>query len=232
MLPNNFLKLAFISILFLTTSIFAQTDTTLIDKGVNIFFYNGLGISYKYNANETFSYRVNVGLSTSLSDSETEKDYYYFDASNYYDTSSYSNDGNNTNFTANLSYSVLYNLIKEKTLNLYIGAGPSIIYSYSKEESNSYRENTVFYNSELQTTKYYGVGIAGLVGIDAYLSNNITLFAESQISLHRNWRKEDGDYAEFYSISGSPTHTRQTRSTSSNLQMDFTLVKVGFGIYF
>jgi len=82
MLPNNFLKLTFISILFFSTSIFAQTDTTLIDKGVNIFFYNGLGISYKYNANETFSYRVNVGLSTSLTDYKDDREHYYFNAPN------------------------------------------------------------------------------------------------------------------------------------------------------
>jgi hypothetical protein len=232
MLPNNFLKLALISIFFFTASIFAQTDTTLIDKGVNIFFYNGLGISYKYNANETFSYRVNVGLSTSLSDSENETDHYYFSSPTYSDTNYYSEDENVTHFATNLSYTILYNLIKEKSFNLYLGAGPSVNYSIQKYDVSQKREETNYLYNSNHTSTYsnYGIGVVGLVGIEAYLSKNVTLFAESQLSLYRSWGKEERESKYFHD--NTLDHKYVDKVSSTNWQMDFALVKVGFGIYF
>lgn len=232
MLPNNFLKLALISILFFTASIFAQTDTTLIDKGVNIFFYNGLGISYKYNANETFSYRVNVGLSTSLTDSETEIDNHHFYSPIVRDTNYYSEDNFISNFAANLSYTILYNLINEKSFNLYLGAGPSVNYSIRKYDHSQKSEQTNYLYSSNHTLTYsnYGIGVVSLVGIEAYLSKNVTLFAESQLSLYRNWGNDEQESKYFYDNTLDNEYVNKESST--NWQMDFTLVKVGFGIYF
>jgi len=228
MLPNNFLKLAFISILFFTASIFAQTDTTLIDKGVNIFFYNGLGISYKYNANETLSYRVNVGLSTSLTDSETEKDDYSYNPT-YSDTNYYSEYHFRSYFAANLSYTILYNLIKEKSFSFYLGAGPSVNYSIQKYDDSHKSEGTTYLYNSNRTSTYsnYGIGVVGLVGIEAYLSKNVTLFAESQLSLYKSWGKD-----EYESNQNNNDYKNVDKVSSTNWQMDFTLVKVGFGIYF
>lgn len=230
MLPNNFLKLTFISILFFSTSIFAQTDTTLIDKGVNIFFYNGLGISYKYNANETFCYRVNVGLSTSLTDYKDDREHYYFNAPNHYDTSNYARDNYDTYLEASLSYSILYNLIRDKSFNLYLGAGPSVNYLIQKYEVTDFSHYSNYSSTHNRTYTHYGVGVVGLMGIEAYLSQKITLFAESQLTLYRNWGEEES--GDFSFSSNNLNSSSKSSVSSTNWQMGFTLVKIGFGVYF
>lgn len=122
--------------------------------------------------------------------------------------------------------------MQEKTFKFYLGAVPSVNYSIQKYDFNENEEQTTYLYASDRTSTYsnYGIGVVGLVGIEAYLSKNVTLFAESQLSLYRNWGNEERESQYFFQNELDYEYVNKTIST--NWQMDFALVKVGFGIYF
>lgn len=148
----------------------------------------------------------------------------------HYDTSNYARDNYDTYLEASLSYTILYNLIRDKSFNLYLGAGLSVKYLIQKYEATDFSHYSNYSSTHNRAYTHYGVGVVGLMGIEAYLSKKITLFAESHLSLFKNWG--ESEYESSNSSSGTLEHSAKSSNSSNNLQMGFTLVKFGFGIYF
>ena len=56
-MPKQFVKISIISILILfSISLNAQTDSTNTTQGVNITFFNGYSISYKWNVDKKINH--------------------------------------------------------------------------------------------------------------------------------------------------------------------------------
>jgi len=226
-MPTQLIKLAVILIL-LSSSLYAQIDSTKANQGVNINFFNGYAVSYKWNANRDISYRVYLDLASSLINSDNDQDYRE-NSSDYKQISKETID--EIYLDLNVSYQVLFNVLSKKSLNMYLGIGPNLNYSYSKwENSRNGANGTDYYkNKSTNNNNSYGVGIISLVGFEAYLTNSISLFAETHINGKMSWNTYDREYNHLNNNTDVGTTTTQDGSGwSANIQ----LVKVGLGIYF
>ncbi|MCF6271141.1 MAG: hypothetical protein L3J41_15620 [Melioribacteraceae bacterium] len=228
MMPKQFVKLALIFVFIsLSTSLIAQVDSTKADRGVNINFFNGYALAYKWNASQSMNYRVYLSLNSSLSGDK-------YDSENKYDentkrTGEQTEDRTFVNM--NLSFQFLFNIISQKSFNLYLGVGPNLSYSYRKWENNeknkSESESSNYEYSSSESS--YGVGVVSLIGIEAYLTNTITLFAETHLLGSKSWSNYNNTYSNRYNNSDN---TGENSRTGSGWSANFQLVKVGFGIYF
>ena len=215
-------------LIILSTSLNAQVDTTKVDKGVNINFFNGYAISYKWNASQSMSYRVYLGLQSSLGSYSNDFKFTYSENTNI--TGEDTEDGISMNM--NLSFQFIFNIISQKSFNFYLGIGPSLNYSYRNwDVTNKHENQDEKYNGESTNTyNYYGIGVSSLVGIEGYLTNSITLFAETHLLGVKYWSYSDDSNTHMYdnSDNNSSEYSRTGSGWSANLQ----LVKVGLGIYF
>ncbi|MBU0474298.1 MAG: hypothetical protein KKF62_09050 [Bacteroidetes bacterium] len=218
MLQNGLIKIV-ITIIFITSTIFAQLDSTKANNGINIYFYNGYALSYKWNANQNMSHRVSLGLSSSIESSDNNSEEVHL-INNYKNNFEQTNDI--VRLDINASFQFLFNIVSQKSLNMYLGIGPSLNYFYNKSESERNSESDDNERTFTNTNKSYGVGIISIVGVEAYLTDSITLFAESHLIGRKYWSKREESYESNYIIS------QDGSGWSANLQ----LVKVGLGIYF
>jgi hypothetical protein len=231
MLPKNINTLTFISILILfSTTLFAQVDSSKASQGVNINFFNGYAISYKWGVPKDINYRVYLSLSSNWDDDNTERE------NNYNGNLTNNRDYKNSrfNFSTNLSYQFLFNLISQNAFNLYLGIGPNLNYSYYKSESRQDDNNVESNNwsKSVSTKNSYGIGVISLVGIEVHLTKSITLFAETHLSGLKTWSDQENTSEYFnsnYDITSDKSgYSEESSGWSANLQ----LVKVGLGIYF
>ena len=223
-MPKQLVKLTIILILILlSTSLNAQVDTTKADKGVNINFFNGYAISYKWNANQNMSYRVYLNLSSSFTNSDYDQE------SKHNDTIESTREGNESSYFVytDLSFQFIFNIISQKSFDFYLGVGPNLNYSYNKwEDENSNESYDNNYNHGYENSrKSYGVGIISLIGIEAYITNSISLFAETHFTGMKHW-------SDYSNNSNGSDYTRESTNTSSGWNANLNLVKVGLGIYF
>ncbi len=232
-MPKQLIKLATIlTLILLSTSLHAQIDSDKADKGVNINFFNGYAISYKWNTTQNLNYRVYLSLSSSWTDSEVEEE------SKNEGHASYKRDKiyNNQYLSTNLSFQFLFNLISQKSLQVYLGIGPNANYSYNKwdQTSNSDGNTSTSSYEYIISENSYGLGIISLAGIEAHLTDNITLFGETHLSGLRVWsestRKDKSQHK--YTSGGKSINSSEYISTGSAWKINLQLVKVGLGIYF
>ena len=212
-MPKQLFKLATIfTFLILSTSLQAQIDSAKADKGVNINFFNGYAISYKWNTTQNLNYRVYLGLNSSWTDREEE-----IVRTTIPDVKHIRTDDNRF-INSELSLQFLYNIVSKKPLKIYLGLGPLISYNHNFREYTSTKNDDITYHST--TTDYsFGMGVVVLSGIEAFLTNTITLFAETHISGLRTWSNEENP-------------ATKTITNGSNWSANIQLVKVGLGIYF
>ena len=228
-MPKQLVKFATILVfILLSTSLNAQVDTSKADHGVNINFFNGYAISYKWDANQSMNYRVYLSLNSSLTGDEYDRENHNSD--------DYKSNSENTSdskfFATNLSFQFLFNIISQKSLNLYLGIGPNLNYSYQKWDNTSMRQNdddSKYTSESTNTNTAYGVGVISLVGIEAYLTDTITLFAETHLSGMKFWSNGDSKNS---SEQNNSIYSYESSSTGSGWSANLQLVKVGLGIYF
>lgn len=226
MLPNQFTKLAVILIL-LSSSLYAQIDSTKASQGVNINFFNGYAISYKWNANQDMSYRIYLSLSSSWTDYQNEHE----STNNSISNINSDETGNEIYISMNLSYQFIFNLITKETYRFYLGAGPSIIYGYNKYSSkNTNNQTGLSYNKSSNSNNQFGIGIITLTGIEAFLTNTISLYAEAHLRGSKSWSTWKGENSSFSENYDSNNNTSISDRNSWNANLE--LVKVGLGIYF
>ncbi len=229
-MPKQLFKLATIlTFILLSTSLHAQIDSEKTDHGVNINFFNGYAISYKWNTTQNLNYRVYLSLSSSLTNSENDSESIYNNNPTY--TSERTQD--NKFLVMDLSFQFLYKILMQKSYNMYMGIGPNLNYLYQEMENT--RENTNSSdksNSEsTYTTNSYGLGIISLLGIEAHLTDKITLFAETHLSAKRSWTTSNNSDSNYYSGNTSKNYSKSS-GTVASWNANIQLVKVGLGIYF
>lgn len=228
---KQFSKLSLILILILlSSSLFAQVDSEKADHGVNINFFNGYAISYKYNTIQDVNYRIYLNLGSSWTDRQDDSK----NISSNNQSRIEKEDNNNTYISANLSYQFLFNIISQKSFNFYIGVGPNLNYRYEKWEhnTNSQYDDYDYFSEYINNSKSFGVGIISLVGIEAYLTKNITLFAETHLVGSRNWSSYERKNNSFNSNYDDNINSSENSSDGSSWNVNLQLVKVGLGIYF
>ncbi len=229
-MTKQIIKLTLIlSLILFSVSLNAQIDNTKTNKGVNINFLNGYAISYKWNTTQKINYRIYLGLNSSLENNKGDFENSYTNISNY----TIARTQENKSLRMNLSFQFLYNIITQKTYNMYVGIGPNMNYRYYETKTIVTNKNINNDNTSEYTTKNnsYGFGIISLFGIEAFLTNNISLFAETHLSAQKGWTIENSNSSQYDRINSNSDFSKQSNNTSG-WSAEIQLVKVGLGIYF
>ncbi len=167
--------------LFLFSTLIAQNDTTfkknsLIEGAwamqfqiyglVYLYPFQGTTISVKKHLTDRSAVRAGVGITFDISDESYNKDqlYYY----NYFKYTSY--EQHSYSLTVRGQY--LFYLFGSTDVNLFVGSGPEISYSWGK---NEYDGDTASYVSRNIST---GLGISGVIGVEWFATSSISFHAE------------------------------------------------------
>jgi opacity protein-like surface antigen len=177
---SNLLILLFVSQIFITTG-FSQSTSYLdsldgkfalqfqITENFSLSNFQGTVFSGKYN----FSNRdaIRLGISVSFNDSESEVTNTRPDT-NLVNTSSHN--VNRINIVLNAQY--LYTLTTLSDIGFFIGLGPFLKYENNKIEQNVNTNQSI--DSRTETTKYYGLGLDLICGVEWMFIKNMSLSAE------------------------------------------------------
>lgn len=193
-----------------------------VQENFKLTSFAGSTISLKRNLSETNSIRVGIGLYSDIGDRNEESKFY----SSSISQNNISQDI--SDFGLNLTALYLWNSIRKSHVSFYYGIGPSISYSYFKNQNRNENINSISvetYENTL-TQNVFGFGVTGVLGIEWYVKDNISLLGEY------------GIYSG-YSISKQKTENYQsvssTRTTGDVDTNGFTLqslgVKLGISVY-
>lgn len=225
MISNQLIKLSVISILVLfSTNLKAQVDSSETNQGININFFNGYAISYKWNTSKNLSYRVYLTLNSSLLSQETESDWNSSDPNSEGRTTE--GDSDQKFFGTSLSFQFLFNIWSNRTFTTYAGIGPYLSYSHNFSKSENTRNPNYYYSKSNFTANDYGAGLISLFGVEAFLTDNISLFTEMHLTGGKTWSSQTDNWTSNNIYEGSSTQT------ISGWILNFQLVKIGLGLYF
>lgn len=219
----------------------AQTKQELKNPDLstfNINFINGYGISYNYLTTDYFWLRAQLDLYTYGQDIEGETDQSYKSINGgYYGYGSRSEGDENSDndyIEISLSTQILFPLYKSDYGFIYFGAGPIFTYSNQSTTSDGTRRNfspdTVLvpsinkYSNE-SNYKNYDLGILGLFGVSAAITDNISLYAETNFSGGLRW--SESNYNNNNTYDTNYDETSKTSSSSNGWFYDFRFVRLG-----
>jgi hypothetical protein len=191
----------FICLITLFSFTNAQTSKDLKNPDLNTFnfnFINGYAISYNYLTTDNFWLRAQLDLFLSGEDMEGESDQSYTSTSGgFYGSRREGDDNYESKYLGiSLSTQILFPLYKSEYGFIYFGAGPKFTYSsesrFSDSDDRIFSPDTVLvpstnkYSSEVNY-KDYDIGILGLIGISAAITDNISLYVETHFSGGLRW---------------------------------------------
>lgn len=206
-----------------------KTDTLSVNKSFDFFFINGYAIGYKFKANENSALRLTLDLRGTYFNSNGESD---SQSSFPWDTlsnkSSEDREANNINVALSASY--LYYLFNSKHVSIYTGSGPYFSFNnYSlKSVSNYNRDERT--NRNFNKSNGFSIGLLSLFGVAGSLNENVNLFAEAQLAAVYQWTSSNYESTE--NNEGAEVSRRISESSSNGWLLEFTVVRVGMGIYF
>ena len=226
----------------INTSTLAQTEQKTEKENLQSFsfyFINGYALAYDYYKTDAFRLRANLSLDLSGSDIESdgENKYVYTNPSLYGSKEIRDEDTKSDYLGVALSTHMIYPIYNTQLGNIYVGFGPSI--GYSKRNSNSTYKNeryspdtvsvpTVYFNSSEYIDSDFYLAASLLFGLEAYIVDNISLFAETHLSAGIDWTENKTTHK--YSSGTSYDETSEYNSEGSGWFYSFQYVRMGVKI--
>lgn len=215
------------------STIFAQEQLKELPKyrqGVDFYLINGYGIAYKFGGCTNAGYRIEADFSLSFSDGKTENktesisSSYSVDENNNYDSFSY---------YIRIFPQMYFSLYSGGRVSINYGFGPLLKYSHSKIVSDV--ERTAIYSGSASSNSYtvtrkdndYYLGAGLFVNVEGKITENISIYAESQLGGGKAW--EYSDYSED-SVSGDSHYTTKTDTYRWFLSLEN--IRFGVSLYF
>lgn len=203
----------------------AQTNQNLNNSELNTFninFINGYAISYNYLSTENFWLRAQLDLFLTANDFENETERYYRRiGGGYYGSRNEGTENSDNKYLGiALSTQIILPIYKSDYGFIYFGVGPQFSYNNESRFFESELENftpdtilipTINRSSNEIKNKFYDLGIIGLLGISASITDNICLYAETHFSGGLRW----SDLKTIYRNSSSPDFEDVNESTST-----------------
>jgi hypothetical protein len=237
--PNRLMSSLSILILLLFPNIAytqSENENSNCDKIdlqlLQISFINETALYYHFPLNGNFSLRSGISVFWNYEEKKDGEGYSRdFDGPSYNREQKTTDMGINNNYEIILSSQLLYNLNEYKYAKVYLGVGPSLIYSLMKYASNaSYYTDTTFsrYGDELEATTL-GIGPSISILIKTHLYSSISLVSEYNFSAFYIWVKEnsrsrtESKYSDTYQYSRNYEANRE----SSGWKLRFSNVRVG-----
>lgn len=212
------LALVFFSVIF-TSNLYSQEkkDSDKPEHTFNLYFINGYAISYDFYEAKSYYLRAGLDISTNKSniDSDGENIQYYTSSTEQYSTSE---NTDNSYFSIGASVQIVFPIYVTKYGSIYLGTGPAFIYStrnYSSSRTQTNPDPTYSPYTSLNSTdeRNYDLAAVFLVGMEAIITDNISLFVEANIKGGGRWQNSDGEYS---TTNTSGYYTKSTYSSDGS----------------
>jgi len=190
--------------LLISVANLAQTENKTENKNLHsfsVYFINGYALGYDYYKVDALKLRATLDLSLSGSDENSDgenKNIQY--GTPYYGSKEITErETDRSSFSVSLGSQIIFPIYKTEFGNIYFGAGPSLGFSkdHSTLDYNSkyYYPDTVttpnLYTSTTENTiQSYNIAASILLGAEATVSNNISLFMETHLNGGMRWSDE------------------------------------------
>jgi len=233
----------FISILFLNILSgisFAQENVTKTkpEHTFNLYFINGYAVSYNFYNAGIYYLRAQLDLSTSKEDLDTEGENVQDYPVARYERFTTGNSETDY-FSIGVSAHIIFPVYKTNYGKIYVGAGP--LFTYSNQNSSSTEDRKEFSSDTVSTPnsynysvsnneKNYDLGVLVLVGLEAIITDNISLFAEANFKGGRRWQDAKWKNTNVYSPSDSYHYTDETNADGWFYQAQFMRLGVSISL--
>lgn len=201
-------------------------------QSMQINFINETAFYYHFPINGNFSLRSGLSAFWNYEEKKDDEGYHKeFDGLSNYREQKSTDRGINNTYEVILSSQLLYNLNEYKYAKVYLGVGPSFIYSLMKYTSNTseYTDTTFTrYGNESNYTTY-GIGPSISILIKTHIYSSISLVSEYNFSAFyaRYIVDYTSRYETKYSESSQYFHKSETHRESSGWKLRFSNVRVG-----
>lgn len=238
-------------------SLFAGSKAFLFEVdgflNIDIDGFSGATISYKFHTSSRKAYRIGLSLSGSLFDGDVATsrrssriDFVTPDTIESVTNSGGPNDREDLNLEINVVRLFYSSTLKRVTG--FIGLGPAIgirrssLYSSVVDIFPSSINPTLFQERlriRDETNNAWDIGVHGLVGVEWFMRDNISLMSEFGTTLAYAWSKFEGvniSKTEIYDIVTGPITEREDSTISASKQrgisLRYSVVRLGLSIYF
>ena len=220
----------------------AQTENKTESDNLNsfsVYFINGYALGYDYFKTEAFKLRaiLDLGLSGSNNDSDGETKSLQFGTTNFGSRELIERETDTDAFNVSLTSQIIFPIYKTEYGNFYFGVGPSVGYSRdynnSKYDSKYFNPDTVTtpninYSSSENTYISYHISANALLGAEALVSKNISLFVETHLNGGMRWT-DDKWFYKYQSNTNYEQH-REDNQKGSGWFYSFQYAKIGVKI--
>lgn len=208
----------------------SEVKTNLPGNTFYFYFINGYALAYKFNNSVNSDLRLRIDFSSTYSDNKGKQDSEYKTLTPDKRASENSSTNSLSNVTAEFAYS--YNFYRSHLGQAYAGSGPFVSYNRTKHESSgkdTYPANSGYNHSSTDLDYGYSAGLSAFIGLEAFLSQSVRIFAETQLTGGRNWSKSEF-HSESFSQSGPSSTTSAQTGTNNSWFYNLTSVRIGLGI--
>lgn len=181
-------------ILLLSSNLFSQQDSVCMSKDqVQLHFLPSYAISYLNSLSQNSAIRYSVSLSLNVSGGTNDNDYNVSQ-----DQMTKTKITSDENFQS-VSLTAIYMgfSYKHKYGKLYYGAGPTLNLSRDNSQTNregksssGLTETTITEISDYSTSSV-GIGVAGVLGLECYITEGLSIIGELQMNAIYSWDKAD-----------------------------------------
>lgn len=235
---GSFLVISFFIIGFASVSS-SQTDEKVSKENLNtfnIYFINGYALSYNYYTTEKFYLRAQLDFSTNGENIDTDGEN-IMEYTNSKEKQTRSDENKSDYLSVAISTQIIYPFYNSEYGQAYFGIGPKISYTNNSYKTDSdgksyYPDTTstpnIFSNSNKNSSTSYDVGINLLLGLKAYITDNISLFAETHFTGGRRWAETEWNYTNVYNAIDSSKNTNE--SDGNGWFYEATFIRLGVSV--
>jgi|GEM_PF-3129226 len=227
-----------ITCLFITSVVNAQemSSTVISDKSENtqtmqFHIFDGVAASYcmPLVKQSQLRFTIDLAFSSDTKDGDTKHTNSDTNSSYYQNANSSQSD---TEYSVDFVVSYIYQLTSKKDVRPFLGLGIVGAYSKSTNNNNTSRNGTYTshsYDENENNSSTLGIGLRGTMGCEAFITSRVSLLAEYQISVLRNWN--DSDY--WSKSTDESSFDRYTSTSSSDgWQIKLDSIRLGLAVHF
>lgn len=227
-------SLILVTTLFLSMSLFAQTDSVKCNSQIQFHLINGYSLSYLNSISDQSAFRFKLDLGFSINDGSRDENIGPDLSSRILGSTNLIERKNNSQLITVVAQYLNFPY-KISGFRLFWGVGPFVSFN-----RNFYQATTEFQppqgSSQIKTNQFsenenynFGIGINSVIGIECFVTNKISLIGEYGLSISYEWIKES--YSNVYSENKSiSSYSRDTSGT--NWGISLSNIKLGFAYHF
>lgn len=197
-----------------------------IDQNFQLKSFTGGTLSYKFNLKPLQAIRLGVTISGTSTESTTEYTFTNFNGM----PPVLNGDGHRGSLSFSLYGALLNYTSPYQSVYLYWGCGPLASYTYTKSTNTT---PTVSPTDSYQTEKQLSAGLLGVIGVEWFASQNLSLHAEYGLSAQYQWADKNSNETNYYLNNGVKTpYTNAQEIKTSGVSISYTAVNFGLSVYF